>query len=54
MIGFIHNIGNVVIKQCIHDLCHSFMLCKLIYIMFDIGIKILKSCDQHIRILQKL
>ena len=54
MISFIHNVRNIIIKQSIHDLCHSPVLCQFVNIVFDIGIEIFKAGNQHVRIFQNL
>ena len=54
MVGLIYNVGNIIIKQGIHNLCHCAVFGQFVNVMLDVGIQILQAGDQKIRVFPDL
>lgn len=50
VVGLIYNVGNIIIKQGIHNLCHCAVFGQFVNVMLDVGIQILQAGDQKIRV----
>lgn len=46
VVGFVYNIGNVVVKQCIHNLGNRAVSGKVINVVFDVGIEVFQTSDR--------
>ena len=54
MVGFVYNIGNVVVKQCIHNLGNRAVSGKVINVVFDVGIEVFQTSDQVVGVFPDL
>ena len=54
VVGFVYNIGNVVVKQCIHNLGNRAVSGKVINVVFDVGIEVFQTSDQVVGVFPDL
>ena len=54
VVGFIHNVGDVVVKQGVHDLGNCAVPGEIIDVVFDVGVQVFQACDQVIGVFPDL